>query len=76
MGLRRRQAGCGAVTVDGRPGVVAAPDPNEFSPVEAVRSNDVAVRDAYFSVLTRLSKAYLLVLRAASATLGEDFDEE
>jgi hypothetical protein len=38
-------------------------------------SDEQALREAYLYFLTRLSKAYLLVPRAASAALGRNFDE-
>jgi hypothetical protein len=49
---------------------------DECAPSGFGRSDEDALRDAYVRSLTRLSKAHLLVLRAASATLGQDFDEE
>lgn len=40
------------------------------------RRNEEALREGYLQFLPRLAKAYLLVLRAASASLGWDFGDD
>jgi hypothetical protein len=46
------------------------------APPRALRPSEQALREGFLQFLPRLAKAHLLVLRAASSSLGCDFGED